>query len=63
MKVEELIKFLQNFDPNKTVGFTDHFGKFIPLGKWQLRLTRITDWKPTKSAVVITPPDIGEEPD
>lgn len=72
MKVEALIKFLQNFDPNKPVGFVDHFGNFIPLEEKHLSLTRIIGWKPTKSAVVpqgdwqslmITPPDIGEEPD
>lgn len=63
MKVEGLIKFLQNFDPNKPVGFVDHFGKFIPLEERHLHLSRIIDWKPTKRAVVISPPDIGEEPD
>lgn len=63
MKASELIEYLKNLDPNKPVGFKDHFGKFIPLETKHLRVTRIEGWKPTKSAVVIEPPDIGPEPD
>lgn len=63
MKVWELKQLLERFDENKPVGFVDHFGEFIPLEEYHIRMSQIIGWKPTKSALVISPPDIGEEPD
>jgi hypothetical protein len=66
MKVKDLIKYLEEQDPDSKIGFVDHFGEFHPATPYQIRsrdISALNKKNKNREAIVIEPPDFGPEPD